>query len=170
MFSNVFICFHPPKSCRLWDNVEVYCTFGQAADAVIIRHMCFACWLTKVTDAHTEYVVLLTFPRQQWWLERALTVTYTNIASLVWKWKQNVPSERWYRSFISQTVIIVMWQDSTRYQWSQIYSGFVCTHPRQWIKITLAVWNSAFEQGAFPFPNTACNIRLVSLVDFIPAT
>ena len=31
----------------------------------IIRRMRFACWITKTTDAHSEYVILVAFPRQQ---------------------------------------------------------------------------------------------------------
>ena len=29
-----------------------------------IRHVCFACWITKATNTHSEYVILNTFPRQ----------------------------------------------------------------------------------------------------------
>ena len=33
--------------------------------------MRFACWITKVTDTHSENVVVIVFPRQQWLRERA---------------------------------------------------------------------------------------------------
>jgi len=33
--------------------------------------MRFACWVTKATDTHSEYVILTAFPRQQWSRERA---------------------------------------------------------------------------------------------------
>jgi hypothetical protein len=46
------------KSCLLWDNVEKYCTAGQATDDNITWYMHFACWLTKATDIHSEYVIL----------------------------------------------------------------------------------------------------------------
>jgi hypothetical protein len=36
-----------------------------------IRRMRFACWVTKATDTHSEYVILIAFPRQQWLRERA---------------------------------------------------------------------------------------------------
>jgi hypothetical protein len=36
-----------------------------------IRRMRFACWITKATDTHSEYVILIAFPRQQWLRERA---------------------------------------------------------------------------------------------------
>ena len=31
-----------------------------------IRHMRIACWTTKATDTHSEYVILIAFPHQQW--------------------------------------------------------------------------------------------------------
>jgi hypothetical protein len=52
------------KSCRLWDNVEKYGTAIQATDDNIIWRMRFACWLTKFTDTHTEYVIFIAFPWQ----------------------------------------------------------------------------------------------------------
>ena len=51
----------------------------QATDDNIIWCMCIACWITKVADTHSEYVILTAFPRQQWLGERV----YTHIACLV---------------------------------------------------------------------------------------
>jgi hypothetical protein len=51
--------------------MEKYSKERQAADDSIIRDMRFACWLTKATDTHSEYVVLTAFPQQQWLRERA---------------------------------------------------------------------------------------------------
>jgi hypothetical protein len=51
--------------------VEKYGTAGQATDDNIIRRMRFACWITKATDTHSEYVILIAFPPQQWLHERA---------------------------------------------------------------------------------------------------
>ena len=45
--------------------------------------MRIACWLTKATDTHTEYVILIAFPRQQWLYERDLLLGYMYIACLV---------------------------------------------------------------------------------------
>jgi hypothetical protein len=39
--------------------VEKYVTAGQATDDNIIRRMRVACWKTKATDTHSEYVILL---------------------------------------------------------------------------------------------------------------
>ena len=48
----------------LWDNVEKCGTARQATGDDITRRMRFACWITKATDTHSEYVILMTFPRQ----------------------------------------------------------------------------------------------------------
>jgi hypothetical protein len=53
------------KSCYLWENVEKYGTAGQATDDNIIRRMRIACWITKATNIHWGYVILIAFPRQQ---------------------------------------------------------------------------------------------------------
>jgi hypothetical protein len=53
------------KLCRLGDNVEKYGRVRQAIDDNIIWHMLFVCWITKATDTHLEYVILIAFPRQQ---------------------------------------------------------------------------------------------------------
>jgi hypothetical protein len=59
------------KSCRSWDNAEKYGRARQATDDNIIQRMRFACSITKATDTHSEYVILIAFPRQQWLRERA---------------------------------------------------------------------------------------------------
>jgi hypothetical protein len=37
----------------------------QATDDNIIRRMPFACWITRATDTHSEYVILITFAQQR---------------------------------------------------------------------------------------------------------
>jgi hypothetical protein len=63
--------------------VEKYGTARQATDDNIIRRMRFACWVTKATNTHSEYVILIAFPRQQWLQKRASLLRYTYIACLV---------------------------------------------------------------------------------------
>ena len=48
---------------------------GEATDD-IIRRMCFACWITKATHTHSEYVILIAFSRQQWLGARAPMLRY----------------------------------------------------------------------------------------------
>jgi hypothetical protein len=45
--------------------------------------MRFVCLITKATDTHSEYVILIALPRQQWLRERAWMLRYTYIACLV---------------------------------------------------------------------------------------
>ena len=49
----------------------------------IIRRMRFPCRITKATDTHSAYVILIFFPRHQWLRERAVILCYTYIAYLV---------------------------------------------------------------------------------------
>jgi hypothetical protein len=85
-----------PISCRLWDKVEKYCRAGQATKT--IWGMRIACWVTKATDTHSEYAILIAFPLQQLLHERASMLRYTRIACFVivyinpirqrqWKWE-----------------------------------------------------------------------------------
>jgi len=72
-----------PKSYLLYDNVEEYGRVEQATKDNIIRHVRFACWISKTTDALLKYLVLLDFPRQHWLRERISVLRYTRIACLV---------------------------------------------------------------------------------------
>jgi hypothetical protein len=63
--------------------VEKYGTARQVTDDNIIRRMRFACWITKATDTHSEYVILIAFLRQQWLRDRASLLRYTYIACLL---------------------------------------------------------------------------------------
>jgi hypothetical protein len=38
----------------------------QATDDNIVRHMRFALWITKATDTHSKYVILLDFLCKKW--------------------------------------------------------------------------------------------------------
>jgi hypothetical protein len=59
--------------------VEKYCTAGQATDDSTIWRMRIACWINKATNTHSECVIIIAFPLQQWLGERVditFTVTY----------------------------------------------------------------------------------------------
>jgi hypothetical protein len=62
--------------------VEKYCTVGQATDDSITRRMRCACWITKATDTHLEFVLLIDFSLQLWLRERATMLRHTYIACL----------------------------------------------------------------------------------------
>ena len=72
------------KIVPLWDDVEKYCRAGHATDDIIIQRMCIACWIPKATSTHSEYVILIVFPWQQWLHKQALNLHYTCMACLVW--------------------------------------------------------------------------------------
>jgi hypothetical protein len=73
-FNNVF-----QKLCRLLDNVEKYCTAHQVTDGNISRRVRIACWITKATDTHSEYVIFIVLLPQQLLHERDLVYRYTPI-------------------------------------------------------------------------------------------
>jgi hypothetical protein len=70
------------KSCRFSDNLEEFGTARQATDDNIIRRMRFTCRITKATDTHSEYVILIAFPQQQWLRERVSMLRHTYSACL----------------------------------------------------------------------------------------
>ena len=54
----IYIFFRKP--CCLWDNVQKYCTAAQATDDNMGRAR-VACWITKATNTHSEYVTRVAF-------------------------------------------------------------------------------------------------------------
>jgi hypothetical protein len=63
-------------------NVEKYSRAGQTTDDSIIWRMRIACWITKATNTHSEYVIFIARPLQQWLQERTLLLRYTYIVTL----------------------------------------------------------------------------------------
>jgi len=60
MFSNFF--FPPSKNHVVYEIMwKKYCTARQATDDKIIRRILFACLITKATETHSEYVILIPF-------------------------------------------------------------------------------------------------------------
>ena len=51
--------------------MEKNCSAGQVTYDNITWGMRFACWNTKPTEPHSEYVILIAFARQQWLRERS---------------------------------------------------------------------------------------------------
>jgi hypothetical protein len=49
----------------------------------IIWRMRFVCTITKATDTHSECVILIAYPRQQWLRERTSMLRHTHIPSPV---------------------------------------------------------------------------------------
>jgi hypothetical protein len=76
MFNNFF-----PKIVPFMRYCEKYGRTRQATDVNIIRRMRFACWITKATNTHSEYVILIALPREQWLRERAYVTLYVHCLS-----------------------------------------------------------------------------------------
>jgi len=103
LWSNKF--FHPKKSLRLWEIREKYFTTGRHTDDNITRRMRFACAVPKATNTHSEYVILIVFPLQKWWQEKATLSRYTYVACRVHIWcalnvsRQNTDYEQNFKNF-----------------------------------------------------------------------
>ena len=50
----------------MWKN-----TVEPDGTQMTIRRMRFSCWITKAANTHSEYLILIAFPREQWLRERA---------------------------------------------------------------------------------------------------
>jgi len=86
--------FPPPSKVVPWD-VEKYGTAGQATDDNTIWRVRFACWISKATDARSEYAIVIAFPRQQWLRERA---SMLQVLCLSFSWFNVAVNERYSAS------------------------------------------------------------------------
>jgi hypothetical protein len=50
---------------------------------ITIWRMRIACWVPKATNTHSEYVIIIAFPPQQWLHERSTLLRYTYISCLL---------------------------------------------------------------------------------------
>jgi len=87
----LFLC-----SIRFFENLAIHeimwknC-IQRGRPHVTIRRMCSACWIPRPTNTHSEYVMLIDFPLQQWLHERASMLLYTYSACLVCFQFQSLP-------------------------------------------------------------------------------
>jgi len=51
----------------------------------IIRRMRIECWTPQATNTHSECVILITFPLQQWLYERTSVLHYNTLPVLIQK-------------------------------------------------------------------------------------
>jgi hypothetical protein len=78
IFDNFYFSKILPFFEITWKNIV-----ERGRPQMTIWRMRVACWITKAIYTHSEYVILIAFPLQQWFLERALPLRYTHIACLV---------------------------------------------------------------------------------------
>ena len=57
---------------------------GPDRQQMTIWRMRIACWIPKATDTHSECVIFIVFPLEQWLHERASMLRHTYIACLVY--------------------------------------------------------------------------------------
>jgi hypothetical protein len=50
---------------------------------MVIQRMRIASWIPNATNVHSEYVILIAFPLQEWLSERGSMLRYTYITCLV---------------------------------------------------------------------------------------
>ena len=62
---------------------QKYGTAGQATDDITIRRMRLARWMTKATDTHSEYVILIVYHSNNDYAIAPQCYVYTYIACLV---------------------------------------------------------------------------------------
>jgi hypothetical protein len=67
------------ESWRLRNDVERYSKAGEATDENILRPMSFKCWISKATNTHSLYVILVSFSRRQWLRQCVSVLRYTHI-------------------------------------------------------------------------------------------
>jgi len=65
----------------MWENMV-----DPDRSQMTIWRKCIACWITKATNTHLEYVILIAFPLQQWlhegaWILRSTCIAYPVILS-----------------------------------------------------------------------------------------
>ena len=78
LFSITFFFENRAVFVKMWENI-----LQPDRQHVTIWHLCIACWITKATNTHSEYVILIAFSPQQCLHESVLMLRYTYIACLV---------------------------------------------------------------------------------------
>ena len=64
----------------MWKNIV-----QQGRPQMAIWRTRIACRIPKATNTHSEYVILIAFPRQQWLCERVTVLRYSCTACAIWK-------------------------------------------------------------------------------------
>ena len=79
LYSKIFFAFVIRAVYEvMWKN-----TVERSRPQIAIRRMRIACRIPKATNTHSEYVILIALPQQQWLHERAWMLLYTYIACIV---------------------------------------------------------------------------------------
>jgi hypothetical protein len=76
--------FIPPPENRVVYGIMWKDIVEQSRPRMATWSMSIACWITRPTNAHSEYVIFIAFLLQQRLYERASKLRYTYIACLVY--------------------------------------------------------------------------------------
>ena len=98
----------------IYETMRNISRVGQATDDKIIRRMLMACWMPMATGTHSEYVIIIVLPLQQWLHESAW----------MWRYKYIVyPDEHqcnlYGKNYTSKK--IVNWQNLRNKYWKTKY-------------------------------------------------
>jgi len=66
----------PPENHPVYEKMCKHIVESDRPQMKILR-MRIACWIPKATSTHSEYVIIIAFPLQQWLHERASVLRYT---------------------------------------------------------------------------------------------
>jgi hypothetical protein len=77
MFNNSFFFLNRAVYEIMWKNAA-----EQSRTETKIRRMRIACWIAKATGKHSENVILIAFPVQQWLKERASLLHYSSFRKI----------------------------------------------------------------------------------------
>jgi hypothetical protein len=90
--------------------------------------MLITCWITKATDTHSEYVILIAFPRQPWLRELASMLRYTYIYVLVYLKFRNRRNSvlRFKRQIVSGCFIFEIIHNNAHSKFTNHIYMFVC--------------------------------------------
>jgi len=81
---------------HFWENMEEYGRAIQSTDYNIIWRMRFACCVTKATNRHSEYLILIALLLQKWLHECASVLSYNCIACLVVCLVLKITANNWF--------------------------------------------------------------------------
>jgi hypothetical protein len=79
----------------MWKNLV-----ESARPQMTIWHMRIACWIPKATQAHSEYVILITFALKHW-LHGSASFLYFFILCCLVNFSFSCRDVRWYHGFLS---------------------------------------------------------------------
>ena len=77
---------------------------GEVINGNITRRMRFACCIKKATNTHSEYVILIDFPRQKWLRERASLLMFIRALPVLLVLRQTLRNFAWPQT-VSERVL-----------------------------------------------------------------